>query len=97
MNLQRLAALGLILFSGALAQAYPEIPVNDMTCAKAIRYVAKYERYYVRTPSGDVVPIYPVAPVSDVPSCKSKEIVGYHVRPTADQEACHLGYSCDPR
>ena len=61
----------------------------DMTCSQAQAHYNKYGRIYVRTGTGDIVPIYGLA---------QRCGIGYDASPywvrTYDKSTCVLGYNC---
>lgn len=75
---------------GATATAQAGVKVtNDMTCAETLAYSTKYHRVYVRTYTGDVVPIYGYDR-----ACGHRELaMPYWVR-TRDNARCVIGHTC---
>ncbi|MCO5142941.1 MAG: hypothetical protein M9962_07620 [Oligoflexia bacterium] len=78
---------------GVAATADAGVPVaNDMTCAQTLAYSARHGRVYIRTYSGDVIPIYGYNRACD----SHDEAVSYWVR-TLDNPTCVIGHRCVSR
>lgn len=88
---------GFILACATLlsAHALPK-PIQNMTCANAVRYVEKHHAYWTETYDGPVA-IYPVSPLSHVPSCLPFEVFTYMQVATLDEAHCLVGYVCSQR
>jgi hypothetical protein len=68
--------------------------VEDMTCAQAANYVIQHKRYYKMTAHDGAIPIFPIKPVNQNPTCGSKQRVSYELVPTVDDPKCLVGYTC---
>jgi hypothetical protein len=89
----------LIVLAAAAIGSVPaaaQTPVDQMTCAQAVRSAAMSHRYYKRTSFG-IVPIMPVFPFTPRTTCLWTEWAVPQVERTRDNPACAIGYKCEER
>lgn len=87
------------VLAGMTASAsFAQVPVDQMSCAAAIRMTQQSGSYSKRTGFG-VVPIRPMNTISRIGavSCPPRFEVSFFVERTLDNPSCVLGYSCVER